>query len=176
MSLQQERKLRKLQQLYTNLPRDKLRSLAYYTKSNVCRIIVQASLNIAQILCRSEILKALLEASGKLQLLDKFMVKFRERGHRVLIYSQFTSLLDILEDWLNERSWGYKRIDGTVGKTSKFSSTVCFTLHYLGMTNCFGYIQSECLINATSIIISKFIKKLFKKGISRGNIRFWYIF
>lgn len=31
---------------------------------------------------------------------------------RVLIYSQFTRTLDILEDWVTGRGWGYERIDG----------------------------------------------------------------
>lgn len=31
---------------------------------------------------------------------------------RVLIYSQFTRTLDILEDWVAGRGWGYERIDG----------------------------------------------------------------
>lgn len=31
---------------------------------------------------------------------------------RVLIYSQFTRTLDILEDWVAGRRWGYQRIDG----------------------------------------------------------------
>lgn len=31
---------------------------------------------------------------------------------RVLIYSQFTRTLDILEDWIAMRRWGYQRIDG----------------------------------------------------------------
>jgi hypothetical protein len=30
----------------------------------------------------------------------------------VLIYSQFTRTLDILEDWVTGRGWGYERIDG----------------------------------------------------------------
>lgn len=39
----------------------------------------------------------------------------RERGHRTLIYSQFTMLLDVLEDWLIERQWPYFRLDGNIG-------------------------------------------------------------
>jgi SNF2 family DNA or RNA helicase len=39
----------------------------------------------------------------------------RRRGHRILIYSQFTMLLDVLEDWLHERQWPYFRLDGTIG-------------------------------------------------------------
>lgn len=44
--------------------------------------------------------RQLLENSGKLLLLDKMMAKLKAQGHRVLIYSQFTRMLDILEDWL----------------------------------------------------------------------------
>lgn len=43
--------------------------------------------------------RQLLESSGKLQLLDKMMVKLKEQGHRVLIYSQFQHMLDLLEDY-----------------------------------------------------------------------------
>ena len=45
------------------------------------------------------IYRLLLESSGKLQLLDKMMVKLKEQGHRVLIYSQFQHMLDLLEDY-----------------------------------------------------------------------------
>jgi SNF2 family DNA or RNA helicase len=34
----------------------------------------------------------------------------------VLIYSQFTKTLDILEDWLAMRRWGYQRIDGAAAR------------------------------------------------------------
>lgn len=43
--------------------------------------------------------RQLLESSGKLQLLDKMMVKLKDQGHRVLIYSQFQHMLDLLEDY-----------------------------------------------------------------------------
>ena len=33
----------------------------------------------------------------------------------MLIYSQFTMVLDILEDWLAGRGWAYFRLDGDVG-------------------------------------------------------------
>lgn len=44
--------------------------------------------------------RQLLESSGKLQLLGKMMVRLKEQGHRVLIYSQFQHMLDLLEDYL----------------------------------------------------------------------------
>lgn len=49
--------------------------------------------------------RQLLESSGKLNLLDKLMLKLKEQGHRVLIYSQFQHMLDLLEDYCNYRVW-----------------------------------------------------------------------
>ncbi|KAL5071495.1 hypothetical protein RYX36_022382 [Vicia faba] len=82
--------------------------------------------------------KQLLESSGKLQLLDKLMMKLKEQGHRVLIYSQFQSMLDKLEDYCVYKQWQYERIDGKVGGAerqvridrfnAKDSSRFCFLL------------------------------------------------
>jgi SNF2 family DNA or RNA helicase len=40
----------------------------------------------------------LVQSSGKLVLLDKLLPRLREQGHRVLIFSQFKIMLDILEE------------------------------------------------------------------------------
>ncbi|KAK2452874.1 protein CHROMATIN REMODELING [Trifolium repens] len=61
-----------------------------------------------------EAYKQLLESSGKLQLLDKLLVKLKEQGHRVLIYSQFQRMLDMLEDYCGHKHWQFERIDGKV--------------------------------------------------------------
>ncbi|XP_050157988.1 CHD3-type chromatin-remodeling factor PICKLE-like isoform X2 [Malus sylvestris] len=86
----------------------------------------------------NEAFKQLLETSGKLQLLDKMMVKLKEQGHRVLIYSQFQHMLDLLEDYCTFKKWQYERIDGKVGGAerqiridrfnAKNSSRFCFLL------------------------------------------------
>lgn len=55
-----------------------------------------------------------MEASGKLQLIDKMLPKLRKENHRVLIFSQMTRVLDILEDYLYLRGYEYQRIDGNV--------------------------------------------------------------
>lgn len=49
--------------------------------------------------------RELVESSGKLQLVDKMMVKLREQGHRVLIYTQFQHMLDLLEDYCVYKVW-----------------------------------------------------------------------
>eukprot|EP00063_Salmo_salar_P033991 XP_014008826.1 PREDICTED: chromodomain-helicase-DNA-binding protein 4-like [Salmo salar] len=57
---------------------------------------------------------ALTRASGKLTLLQKMMVKLKEGGHRVLVFSQMTKMLDLLEDFLENEGYKYERIDGGV--------------------------------------------------------------
>ena len=54
----------------------------------------------------------LIENSGKLILLDKLLNRLKEKGSRVLIFSQMTRLLDILEDYMIYRRHKYCRIDG----------------------------------------------------------------
>jgi superfamily II DNA or RNA helicase len=56
----------------------------------------------------------MVESSGKLVLLDKLLPKLRADGHRVLIFSQFRIMLDILEDYLNLRYFSHERVDGAV--------------------------------------------------------------
>jgi ATP-dependent DNA helicase len=56
----------------------------------------------------------LIEASGKLKLMDRLLVRLHGAKHRVLIFSQMTEMLTILEDYLRHRKWKYCRIDGGV--------------------------------------------------------------
>lgn len=57
---------------------------------------------------------ALIKSCGKLELLVNMMRKLKEQGHRVLIFSQMTKMLDILEDFLEFCGWKYERIDGSI--------------------------------------------------------------
>jgi SWI/SNF-related matrix-associated actin-dependent regulator of chromatin subfamily A member 5 len=54
----------------------------------------------------------LVENCGKMVLLDKLLKRLRERGHRVLLFTQMTRILDIMEDYLVMRRFPYCRIDG----------------------------------------------------------------
>lgn len=57
---------------------------------------------------------ALVKACGKLELLFKMLKKLKDQGHRVLIFSQMTKMLDILEDFLEFCGYKYERIDGGI--------------------------------------------------------------
>ena len=55
----------------------------------------------------------LIRASGKFHLLDRMLTKLHEKKHQVLIFSQMTEVLSIIEDYLVWREWKYCRIDGS---------------------------------------------------------------
>jgi chromodomain-helicase-DNA-binding protein 4 len=63
--------------------------------------------------------KNLVEASSKLQLLELLLPKLQERGHRVLIFSQFLDMLSIVEDFLEGMSLPYQRLDGRIDSLEK---------------------------------------------------------
>lgn len=50
---------------------------------------------------------------GKLQQLDKLLRQLQAGGHRALIFTQMTKMLDILEQFLNIHGHRYLRLDGT---------------------------------------------------------------
>lgn len=56
----------------------------------------------------------LVEASGKFCLLDSMLSFLHKGGHRVLLFSQMTRTLDILQDYLEYRGYSYERLDGSV--------------------------------------------------------------
>ncbi|KAK6455713.1 SNF2 family N-terminal domain-containing protein [Scheffersomyces xylosifermentans] len=50
--------------------------------------------------------------SGKFELLDRVLPKFKASGHRVLMFFQMTQVMDIMEDFLRWRDMKYLRLDG----------------------------------------------------------------
>ncbi|XP_030508642.2 ISWI chromatin-remodeling complex ATPase CHR11 [Cannabis sativa] len=68
----------------------------------------------------------LITNAGKMVLLDKLLPKLKERDSRVLIFSQMTRLLDILEDYLMFRGYLYCRIDGNTGGEDRDASIDAF--------------------------------------------------
>lgn len=51
--------------------------------------------------------------SGKLRVLDHLLPQLKEEGKRVLIFSQFVMVLDILESYLQISQYRYTRLDGS---------------------------------------------------------------
>jgi len=64
--------------------------------------------------------ESIVTASGKMLLLDRLLPALFKRGHKVLIFSQFKTQLDILEDYCSElRKWKVCRIDGSVAQDDR---------------------------------------------------------
>lgn len=55
----------------------------------------------------------IIENSGKMVLLDRLLGSLKANGSRVLIFSQMSTMLDILEDYAALREYEYCRIDGS---------------------------------------------------------------
>lgn len=61
----------------------------------------------------------LVDASAKLQLLETMLPRLQERGHRVLIFSQFLDNLDIVEDFMDGLGLQHHRLDGSINSLEK---------------------------------------------------------
>jgi SWI/SNF-related matrix-associated actin-dependent regulator 1 of chromatin subfamily A len=57
--------------------------------------------------------------SGKFKYLDKILPEMKAEGHRVLIFSQFVMMLDIIEKYLTIRGYKYVRLDGSTAVTER---------------------------------------------------------
>ncbi|KAJ1720320.1 putative ATPase [Coemansia erecta] len=71
----------------------------------------------------------LVRSSGKLLLLDRLLPALFAQGHRVLIFSQFSRMLDLLEFYAGLRDWAFCRIDGSVGQAERQQAIVRFNTH-----------------------------------------------
>uniref|UniRef100_A0A7S1KSJ4 DNA excision repair protein ERCC-6 n=1 Tax=Percolomonas cosmopolitus TaxID=63605 RepID=A0A7S1KSJ4_9EUKA len=55
----------------------------------------------------------LVDRSGKLKVVDHLLKAWKEDKHRVLLFSQSVKMLDILEEYLEEKEYNFRRMDGT---------------------------------------------------------------
>ncbi|XP_056174231.1 probable helicase CHR10 isoform X2 [Syzygium oleosum] len=69
----------------------------------------------------------LVEASGKLIILDQLLRKLHSSGHRVLLFAQMTRTLDILQDYLELRRYSYERLDGSIRAQERFAAIRSFS-------------------------------------------------
>ena len=51
-----------------------------------------------------------MKSSGKLLLLDKLLIRLRDSGHRVLIFSQMVRMLDIIAEYMQYRHFPFQVI------------------------------------------------------------------
>ena len=62
---------------------------------------------------------SLVNASAKMKLLDRLLDKLQAKNHRVVIFSQFVGMLDILERYLRLKELRYARLDGGTSRVRR---------------------------------------------------------
>uniref|UniRef100_A0A2I3RJB1 Helicase, lymphoid specific n=1 Tax=Pan troglodytes TaxID=9598 RepID=A0A2I3RJB1_PANTR len=61
----------------------------------------------------------LITNSGKFLILDRMLPELKKRGHKVLLFSQMTSMLDILMDYCHLRDFNFSRLDGSMSYSER---------------------------------------------------------
>lgn len=64
----------------------------------------------------------LVRNASKLGVLDVLLKKMKERGSRVLLFSQMSRMLDILEDYCTMRGWNFCRLDGSTAHEDRIQA------------------------------------------------------
>jgi len=64
----------------------------------------------------------MVESSGKMVLIDKLLPKLKADGKKVLIFSQFTQMLDLLAEYLIYKKVSFERLDGSTRCPERQSS------------------------------------------------------
>ncbi len=81
--------------------------------------ILTTLLRLRQICCNPKLLpdmESVKIGSAKTDLLKELVLENIDSGHKMLIFSQFTSLLKIIRTWLDESEISYEYLDGTSKK------------------------------------------------------------
>jgi len=69
----------------------------------------------------------MVECCGKLQVLDQMLERLRNNGHKTLVFSQMTRLLDIIGDYLYMKNIPYCSLDGRMDFLDRQSNIERFT-------------------------------------------------
>ncbi|KAK9719823.1 SNF2-related domain [Popillia japonica] len=108
--------------LNVKLDLDKADAVQYFRKINMCnsmmlfKRIVNHPYLVRMPLTPEKTLRVdegLVTESGKMLVLDIMLKKLKERHHKVLIFSTFVIMLDLIEDYMIMRNYSYCRIDGS---------------------------------------------------------------
>jgi len=87
--------------------------------------ILAALLKLRQVCIHPGLLKEFKDQdypSSKMEILKEKLLEVTDEGHKVVVFSQFTGMLDFIQNWLEQEHINFTRIDGSV--TGKQRMTV----------------------------------------------------
>jgi chromodomain-helicase-DNA-binding protein 7 len=61
-----------------------------------------------------ELFKKMLDASGKMILLDKFIDKYKSDNHKMLVFSQFKGMIDVIKEYLIIKGIRHEVLTGSI--------------------------------------------------------------
>ena len=82
-------------------------------------------------------LQRMVDCCGKMVFVDKLLPKLRSEGHKVLIFSQFKIMLDIIGSYLNGRGYRHERLDGSVHGRDAVERVCVVASQCLHLLDCF---------------------------------------
>lgn len=108
---------RKLYDTIMNAGRVQLSHLAQQKKPTANLEILTILMRLRQICCHPDLLPSELNSdthdSAKMDLLKELILENIDSGHKMLLFSQFTSLLQLIKPWLEEEAIKYEYLDGS---------------------------------------------------------------
>lgn len=74
--------------------------------------------------CKTEadIFKTMLEGSGKMVLLDKFIDKYKSDNHKMLVFSQFKGMIEVIKEYLIIKGIRYEVLTGSVSSQDRVTA------------------------------------------------------
>jgi chromodomain-helicase-DNA-binding protein 4 len=73
---------------------------------------IKAGENLNEEIDQDEMTNDLIQSSGKMKVLNQMLPKLLKDGHKILIFSQFKLMLNIIEDFLSQNEIKFLRLDG----------------------------------------------------------------
>ena len=70
----------------------------------------------------AEFMQCMLNASGKLILLEKFIEKYKEENHKMLIFSQFKGCVEIIKEFLQMKKIRFEVLTGNVKSQDRITA------------------------------------------------------
>ena len=102
-----------------NKERGNLNNILMQLRKCLCHPYVYNDQIEDRTLGKDPMMRKLIDVSSKFQLLEMMLPKLKERGHRVLLFSQFLDQLNFLEDFLDFLGLPYQRLDGKINALEK---------------------------------------------------------
>ena len=87
--------------------------------------ILTALLKLRQVCIHPKLLKELNGAdieSSKFELAKEKIAELIEEGHKIVMFSQFTEMLDIVQEWTKKNKFYTERIDGSVSAKNRMAA------------------------------------------------------